>query len=322
MMTVQPITRIPSTGTRLANRLFRQAAASASLISIGIFSCSILYLFFQAWPAVKDFGLTPLTGSTWDPEAKAFGLWPAIFGTLFSSIGAVILASFLGIAAALFVTQGFLPKNLAILLSNTIDLLAGVPSVIYGFWGLVVFAPMLKPFANWLGSTFGNTPFFSGSYESLGMLPAMLVLTAMVLPTISAVTRESLLAVPTMYRDGAIALGATKWEAIIKVILPAARNGIIGGITLGLGRALGETMALAMLVGNKHVASWSLLSPGTTLASLLALKFPEAEAGSETAMLMYAAIVLMAVTLSVNIIGVWLVNATVRRNGKGAGNAA
>ncbi|MFO0936532.1 MAG: phosphate ABC transporter permease subunit PstC [Gemmataceae bacterium] len=317
MMTVPPITRIPTAGTRLANRLFRLASASASLLSIGIFTSAILYLSVQAWPAFREFGLAPLSGSTWDPEEKAFGLWPAIFGTVFSSIGAVILASILGIAAAVFVTQGFLPRKVAILLSNTIDLLAGVPSVIYGFWGLIVFAPLLKPFANWLGSTFGSTPFFSGSYESLGMLPAMLVLTAMVLPTISAVTRESLLAVPTMYRDGAIALGATKWEAIIKVILPAARNGIVGGITLGLGRALGETMALAMLVGNKHVASWSLLSPGTTLASLLALKFPEAEAGRETAMLMYAAIVLMGVTLSVNVIGVWLVNATVRRNAKG-----
>jgi phosphate transport system permease protein len=256
---------------------------------------------------VKAHGVSPLSGLRWDPEANDLGLWPAIFGTLYSSLGAIAIATVLGVAAAIVVTQDFLPRRLAAALGGAIDLLAGVPSVIYGFWGLVVFAPALKPVANGLGAALGFTPFFAGTYENLGLLPATLVLAVMVLPTVSAVSREALLAVPVSLRDGAVALGATKWEAIRKVMLPAARGGIVGGVTLGLGRALGETMALAMLVGNKHVASLSLLSPGTTLAALLALKFPEAGAGAETAMLMYAAVVLLAVTQVVNVIGVGLV---------------
>lgn len=323
MIAANPISRTPSGGTNAADVLFRRSSGLAALASVAVFLGAVSYLTVQAWPAMSEFGLTPLTGSTWSPDDGQFGLWPAIFGTLLSSLGAVAIASVLGVAAAIVVTQDFLPKRVAAWLGGMIDLLAGVPSVIYGFWGLVVFAPVLKPIANRLGSLFGNTPFFGGTYENLGMLPAMLVLAVMVLPTISAVARESLQAVPTALRDGAVALGATKWEAILKVLLPAARGGIVGGITLGLGRALGETMALAMLVGNKHVASWSLLSPGTTLAALLALKFPEAGAGRETAMLMYAAVVLLAVTLVVNTIGVSLVNAAVRRStGKGAARAA
>jgi phosphate transport system permease protein len=323
MIEANPISRTPSAGTNAADRLFRRSSGLAALASVAIFIGAAGYLAVQASPAFREFGLAPLTGTTWSPDDGQFGLWPAIFGTLLSSLGAVAIASVLGIAAAIVVTQDFLPKRVAAWLGGTIDLLAGVPSVIYGFWGLVVFAPALKPIANYLGSLFGNTPFFAGTYENLGMLPAMLVLAVMVLPTVSAVARESLLAVPTSLRDGAVALGATKWEAILKVLLPAARGGIVGGITLGLGRALGETMALAMLVGNKHVASWSLLSPGTTLAALLALKFPEAGAGRETALLMYAAVVLLAVTLVVNTIGVGLVNATVRLStGKGAARAA
>ena len=197
---------------------------------------------------------------------------------------------------------GKLPERLELLLKNMIELLAAVPSVVYGLWGLFVVIPMIRPYANWLHEQFGWFPLFSTTLSGPGVLPAVLVLSIMILPTITAISRDALVAVPPKLRMAAYGLGATRWETILGVLLPTASRGIFGGIVLGFGRALGETMALAMLVGNANRLTVSLFSPANTLAALLANSFPEANA-HEIPVLMYAALVLLAITLIVNILG-------------------
>jgi phosphate transport system permease protein len=187
-------------------------------------------------------------------------------------------------------------------LKITVELLAAIPSVVYGLWGIFVVIPFVRPPANWLHAHLGWIPLFGTGLSGPGLLPASIVLAIMVLPTISAISRDALVAVPPKLREAAFGMGATRWEAILAVFVPTAATGIFGGIILGFGRALGETMALAMLAGNANIISWSLFSPANTLAALLANHFPEADK-IEVGALMYVALVLLAITLVVNIIG-------------------
>jgi len=181
--------------------------------------------------------------------------------------------------------------------------------VVYGLWGIFVLIPAIRPVANWLYAYFGWLPFFSTSLSGPGMLPAALVLTIMILPTISAISRDALSAIPPRLKEAAFGMGATHWEVILRVLLPTAATGIFGALVLGFGRALGETMALAMLVGNSNQLSISLFAPGNTLAALLALNFPEASKPVEQ-VLMYAAVILLAITLLVNICGAAILRRT------------
>jgi len=197
---------------------------------------------------------------------------------------------------------GKLPERLELLLKNLIELLAAVPSVVYGLWGLFVVIPLIRPACNWLHHQFGWFPLFSTDLSGPGILPAAFVLAIMILPTITAISRDALVSVPAKLRMAAYGLGATRWETILGVLLPTASRGIFGAIVLAFGRALGETMALAMLVGNANRLTVSLFSPANTLAALLANSFPEAGA-KEIPVLMYAALVLLAITLVVNIFG-------------------
>jgi phosphate transport system permease protein len=187
-----------------------------------------------------------------------------------------------------------------------IELLAAIPSVVYGLWGLFVVIPLIRPACNWLHLKLGWLPFFSTDLSGPGVLPAVIVLAIMILPTITAISRHALVAVPPKLRMAAYGLGATRWEAILAVILPTALRGIFGGIVLALGRALGETMALAMLVGNSNQITVSLFSPANTLAALLANNFPEATS-RQISVLMYAALVLLGITLVVNIVGALII---------------
>ena len=234
---------------------------------------------------------------------------------------ALILGSLFGVAAAVFLSEGFLssavfgllkrlnlhlqpltknlPDQIERLLKELIELLAAIPSVVYGLWGLFVVIPLIRPYCNWLHDKMGWVPIFSTDLSGPGVLPAVIVLSIMVLPTITAISRDALVAVPPKLRMAAYGLGATRWEAILAVILPTASRGIFGGIVLAFGRALGETMALAMLVGNSNQIRLSLFSPANTLAALLANNFPEA-GPKEVGILMYAALVLLAITLVVN----------------------
>lgn len=221
---------------------------------------------------------------------------------LYSAFIALLIAGFFGVSMAIFLTQDFLPAKLAAVFRTIVELLAAIPSVVYGLWGIYVVIPAIRPLTAWLNSELGWIPFFGTSLSGPGLLPAALVLAIMILPTIAAVSQDALTGVPMKTKQAAYGMGTTHWEAILKVMVPSAATGIFGSLVLGLGRALGETMALAMLVGNANNISLSLFAPANTLAALLALNFPEA-GPNEIEVLMYAALVLMFITLLVNVIG-------------------
>jgi phosphate transport system permease protein len=266
-------------------------------------------LTIGAWPALSHFGLSFLTTSDWDPVRERLGIAPAIYGTFVTSIIALIIATPLALGVAVFLSE-FAPQWLRTPVAFLVDLLAAIPSVVYGLWGVLVLIPFLRDhvvpfFSGTLG--LANTPFFEGANRGPSILAAGVVLAIMVLPYISAVSREILLAVPRSQREAAMALGATRWEMIRGAVIPYARSGILGGVILGLGRALGETMAVTLVIGNAPQISASLLSQGYTLASLIAMKFQEAPAGIESSALLAAGFVLLMITLVVNAIARWLV---------------
>jgi phosphate transport system permease protein len=268
-------------------------------ISIGI----------AAWPAISRFGASFLSGSEWNVAQHKFGAAPAIYGTLVSSAIALLLATPLALGVSIFLSE-IAPKWVRQPIAFLVDLLAAVPSVVYGLWGIFVLVPLLRdPIAPFLRDTLhlGDTPLFSGPNYGYSMLAAGVILAIMILPFISAVTREVLLAVPRSQRDAALALGATRWEMIRDAVIPYARSGIIGGIILGLGRALGETMAVTMLIGNRAEISASLFAPGYTMASLIANEFSEATDDLHLSALMAVGAILFVVTLIVNAIARWLV---------------
>jgi phosphate transport system permease protein len=296
------IAREPTTGELIFDRFFRGATRGFAWLVILLVALIIWQIAFVAWPAAHKYGFSPLTSTTWDGSKNQFGILPEIVGTLFTSILGVGIGALFGVAIAIFLTQDFIAPKLELLLKNTIELLAAIPSVVYGLWGIFVVIPAIRPAANWVHDHLGWIPLFGTRLSGPGILPASLVLAIMVLPTVTAISRDSIAAVPNKLREAAFGLGATRWEAILGVILPTARRGVWGSIILGFGRALGETMALAMLAGNSNVLTWSVFSPANTLAALLANKFPEAS-DPEREMLMYAALVLLAITLLVNVLG-------------------
>ena len=278
----------------------------------------ILILFIILWeiggkalPAMRTYGIGFLTGTVWDANKANFSILPHIWGTLYSSLLALLIGGFAGIVVAVFLTQDFLPASLQVVFKNIVELLAAIPSVVYGLWGIFVLIPLVRPPCDFLYQKLSWIPFFGTTLAGPGMLPAALVLAIMILPTVAAISQDSLLAIPYKVKEAAYGMGTTRWEAILKVLLPTASHGIFGALVLGLGRALGETMALAMLVGNSNQITLSLFSPANTLAALLALNFPEA-GKVETQALMYAAIVLLVITLVVNIFGQAIITLTTK----------
>lgn len=323
-MTEIQICRPPSSSQRTIDAVFRGLCKVAAWATLLLIVFIALRIARAAVPAVHQYGAGFLTGTTWNPNQSQFSVLPEIWGTLYSSLLALAIGTAFGVAAAVFMSEGYLseaifrvlkhvglqhhriwgqlPDRVEDLLRNLIELLAAIPSVVYGLWGLFVVIPLIRPVCNWLHATAGWFPLFSSGLSGPGMLPAAFVLSIMILPTIAAISRSALVAVPSKMRMAAYGLGATRWEALLGVIIPTALGGIFGGIVLAFGRALGETMALAMLVGNSNKISVSLFSPANTLAALLANNFPEAR-GNEIAVLMYAALVLLAITLVVNVAG-------------------
>ena len=304
-----PPSRVSIEGAVIADRVSRGALLGFALC-IPILLLSILIEVGTAgWPALRQFGLSFLTSSVWDPVAGEFGAAPAIAGTIITSLIALALATPLALGGAIFLSE-FAPRWLRQPLSFLVDLLAAVPSVVYGLWGVFFLLPLLRervmPF---LRDTLalGATPFFAGPAYGPSVLAAGLILSIMVLPFIAAVSREVLMAVPRSQRDAALALGATRWETITGAVVPHARSGIIGGVILGLGRALGETMAVTMVIGNRHDLSASLFAPGYTMASLIANEFSEATTDLHLSALMAVGFVLFLITLIVNAIARWLV---------------
>ncbi len=292
----------PSTKDFLVDRTFRALARIGVVLILALVFALVFEVGRKAIPGMEKHGFDVLLGSVWDVNQGKYGILPAIWGTLYSAFIALLIAGFFGVSMAIFLTQDFLPPKLAAVFRTIVELLAAIPSVVYGLWGIYVVIPAIRPLTSWLNSELGWVPFFGTSLSGPGLLPAALVLAIMILPTIAAVSQDALTAVPMKTKQAAYGMGTTHWEAILKVMVPSAATGIFGSLVLGLGRALGETMALAMLVGNANNISLSLFAPANTLAALLALNFPEA-GPNEIEVLMYAALVLMLITLIVNIIG-------------------
>jgi phosphate transport system permease protein len=318
------IARSPTQFERGANHAFRTLAQVCAWLTVLLVVYIVVRITAAAIPSMRQYGVAFLTGKTWDANTEQYGIRAEIWGTLYSSLLALLIGSVFGLAVALFLSERMLsscvfwalkglgvqfhpfwrrlPDSLERLLKNLIELLAAIPSVVYGLWGIYVLIPLIRPACNWCHHYLGWIPIFGSPLSGPGMLPAAIVLAIMILPTISAISRDALTAVPPKLREAAYGLGATRWEAILAVIMPTAITGIFGSIVLAFGRALGETMALAMLVGNANKIDWSLFSPANTLAALLANNFPEA-APKERGVLMYAALVLLGITLIVNILG-------------------
>src|SRR5262245_55873158 len=265
----------PSSFDLFADRLFRGPALVFAWLTIILLVYILWEIGGKAIPAMREYGFQFLSSTTWDANKGQFGILPEIWGTLYSSILALMIGGFFGVAIAIFLTQEFVPFRVEVVLKNIVELLAAIPSVVYGLWGIFVVIPAIRPIADWLHQHLGWIPFFKTTLSGPGLLPAALVLAIMILPTVAAISRDVLNAVPPKIKEAAFGLGATRWEAILRVIVPTAATGIFGALVLGFGRALGETMALAMLVGNSNQLSISLFSPANTLAALLALNFPE-----------------------------------------------
>jgi phosphate transport system permease protein len=306
-----PIARPPTSFQSWSDRVFRTATQAFGVAVVLLLASIVVQVMRHAEPAMALHGLGFLTRSRWDTNHDNFGVLPQILGTLYTSVLALLLGGVLGLTVALVTSQGFIGKRWELTMKNIIELLAAIPSVVYGLWGIFVLIPAIRGPAEWLHAHFGSFPLFSTELSGPGILPAALVLAIMILPTITAVSREALAAVPKRLPAAAYGLGATRWEVIFRVILPTASGGIFGALVLGFGRALGETMALAMLVGNANSFGWSLFSPGSTLAALLANHFPEA-GKVEVGALMYAAVVLLLITLAVNALGSLIMLRTTR----------
>lgn len=265
-----------------------------------------LQVAIGAWPAIQAFGLGFLVKTTWNPVNNEYGVLPAVYGTLVSSFLGLLIAVPIGVGTAVLLSEDFLPSKVKLVLVFLVELLAAIPSVVYGVWGIFVLVPIITNVGKWLNSTLGFLPFFSTPPTGPGMLPAGVILAIMTLPIITAISRDALISVPPSLRQASLGLGATRWETIFQVLIPSAFSGIVSAVMLGLGRAMGETMAVTMLIGNSNNLSISLLAPGNTISSLLANQFSEAS-GLQVAALMYAALVLFFLTLIVNVLAEFIV---------------
>lgn len=271
-------------------------------VGVGVTLLAIAFqVGVQAIPSIQKFGLGFLVTSRWNPVENIYGAWTQIYGTLVTSFLALFLAVPIGLGVAIILSEDFLPPNVQKPLVFMVELLAAIPSVIYGLWGIFVLAPFLQGPAMWFYKNLSWIPLFSTPPTGRGIYISSIVLAVMILPIIAAISRDSLVGVSPDLRQAAYGLGATRWETLFQVIIPTAISGIIGGIMLALGRAMGETMAVTMLIGNSSNPSPSFFAQGSTISSLLANQFAEAD-GFQISSLMYAALVLFGLTLLVNII--------------------
>ncbi|WAL59606.1 phosphate ABC transporter permease subunit PstC [Thermocoleostomius sinensis] len=274
------------------------------VMAIGVAAVLAFVIFeiaMSAWPAIQSFGLSFIVTTTWNPVTNVYGALPQIYGTLVTSAIALVIAVPVGIGVAVFLSEDFLPAYIREPIAFAIELIVAIPSVVLGLWGIFVFIPFLRPFYQFLSDTLGWIPLFAGIPRGYSLLTLGIVLSIMIAPLIISVSRGTLASLPPELRQGAMAMGATRWETIFRVLIPAGLSGIIGSIMLALGRAMGETMVAAMLVGNSNRITVSLLEPGATITSLIASQFGEA-GRTQVSALLYAGLVLMILTLIVNIL--------------------
>ena len=302
-MTSPPPARVPRTGPAV-DRLFGWLAKGAALLTLSLLLAILVSLVVGAWPALQKFGLGFLVSATWDPVKEDFGGLVMIYGTLATSIIALLIAVPVSFGIALFLTE-LSPAWLKRPLGTAIELLAAVPSIVYGMWGLLVFGPIL---ATWvqkpLQALFGGVPVLgalvSGPPVGIGILSAGIILAIMIIPFIASVMRDVFEVTPPMLKESAYGLGATTWEVVTSIVLPYTKAGVIGGIMLGLGRALGETMAVTFVIGNMNqLDSLSLFQAANSITSALANEFAEAGEGLHQASLIYLGLVLFFITFVV-----------------------
>ena len=296
------MTSIELRGSDRSDRIYQRVLTALALSLPFLILILFGVLFINALPALKRFGPSFVWTSTWDPVAEVYGAAPMIFGTLASSLLALLIAVPLALSVAIFLTE-FSPRWLRQPVAFLVELLAAIPSVVYGLWGIFVLIPFLRSYVvPALKAVFGWTPFLQGVFYGNSLLAGGVILAIMIVPYIAAVSREVLLAVPTAQREAALAMGATRWEAVRSAVLPYGRAGLIGAIILGLGRALGETMAVTMLIGNRHDIGLSLLQPAYTMAAAIANEFSEATTSMYLAALFEVGLILFVVTVAVNAI--------------------
>jgi phosphate transport system permease protein len=280
------------------------AAAAAAAVLLGGIAWKV---FDLAWPAITKFGFGFLTSQNWDAIHNKFGALDLIWGTLLTSFGALVLAVPLSIAIGLYLSE-LAPRGARTVIASLVELLAAIPSVVLGLWGILVLGPIVgQNIEPWLHRHLGFIPLFGGSPENSGMLVAILVLTIMVVPITSTICRELFLGVPTELEQGALALGATRWEMVRGVILPYTRTGVSAAILLGLGRAVGEAIAVSQVIGAGHGIHWSVFVTGDTLASKIADQYAGAVSKLQTASLLYLAAILLVISLLVNLTAQFIV---------------
>jgi phosphate transport system permease protein len=292
--------RAPVARTRLGDMIFRGWAWLMAATLVLLILLLVYELFDGSRLGLSQYGFSFLAERRWDPVFDHYGSFPAIFGTVVSSLLALAIAAPLGLLSAIFLAE-LAPSWLDQPLSFLIELLASVPSVVFGLWGMYVLVPILRdPIQTTLGARLGFLPFFNCAPIGIGMMAAVAILAIMILPYATAVARDVLRAVPNEQREAMLALGATRWETIWRAVVPYARSGIIGGLMLALGRAVGETMAVTMLIGNRPDVSACLFSPAYTLASQIANEFTEAVSAMHVSVLIELGLVLFGITLVLN----------------------
>ena len=287
-------------GIRLGDVLFQGVALAASVAATALLGLIAYQVFSDAWPAIEQFGLSFVWTEAWDPVKDTYGALTFVYGTVVTSIIALLLATPLSIAIALFLTE-IAPRRVAAPIATLVELLAAVPSVVLGLWGILVFGPWVRDTLEpWLQSFLGWCPLFSGEPSQAGMLPAALVLTIMIIPITASLSRELFLAVPDELEEGALALGLTRWEMIRGVVLPYTRGGVVAAVILGLGRAVGEAIAVTQVIGGLLGIHVSLFQSGDTLASRIAAQYQGAATNIQVASLVYLALILLLISLITN----------------------
>jgi phosphate ABC transporter permease protein PstC len=291
-----------SSGSRLPDQILKWGLTGLAALILLLLAFFFVKLISESSGTFHRFGLSYVFGNDWDPSRSIYHGFALLFGTLVTSAIALVIGVPVAISGALYLTE-LCPRRLRGPLSVLIDLLAAVPSVVYGLWGVYVLAPKLLPVEKWVASTFSFIPFVGGTPALYNYFLAGLVLAIMILPIVSAIAREVMATVPSEHKEAALALGATRWEMIRMAVLPYARPGITGGAMLGLGRALGETIAVVVLIGNAPVVGHSIFTQGYSLAAVIANEFGEAAATpSHSSALFAAGLVLFVLTLLVNIV--------------------
>ncbi len=290
-------------GLKLGDNVFKNLTLASAVLLLVILIGVVLSLIVGAWPAFEEFGIGFIASQSWNPVTEKFGALAPIYGTLITSLIAMLIAVPVGLGIAIFLTE-LCPKWLRRPIGIAIELLAGIPSIIYGIWGLFVFAPFLQIYVQpALIAIFGNIPvlqdIFAGPPYGIGVLTSSLILAIMVLPFVTSISKDVFDTVPPVLKESAYGIGCTTWEVVSNVVLPYTRVGVIGGMMLGLGRALGETMAVTFVIGNAHKISASIIAPGTTISATIANEFTEAVGDIYTSSLIALGLILFVITFIV-----------------------